>query len=116
MARQPRRALKYRASTRRRSRATLVLVVAQVLPILGGVPRHAKESDVFPEYRDLISRLKASDAHFAKLFERHNQLDERIRQCDQGIESADDLTIETLKKQKLKLKDELYTILRKATA
>lgn len=30
---------------------------------------------MFPEYRDLISRLKTEDAHFARLFERHNQLD-----------------------------------------
>ena len=71
---------------------------------------------MFPEYRDLISKLKSVDAHFAKLFERHNELDQRIRNLEEGIENADALTIESLKKQKLKLKDELYLMLRKAAA
>ena len=71
---------------------------------------------MFPEYRDLISKLKSVDAHFAKLFERHNELDQRIRNLEEGIENADALTIESLKKQKLKLKDELYQMLRKAAA
>ena len=71
---------------------------------------------MFPEYRDLISKLKTVDAHFARLFERHNVLDQRIRNLEDGIETGDDITIETLKKQKLKLKDELYLILRKAAA
>ncbi len=69
---------------------------------------------MFPEYRDLIAKLKAVDAHFARLFERHNELDQRIRNLEQGIENGDSTTIETLKKQKLKLKDELYVMLRKA--
>ena len=71
---------------------------------------------MFPEYRDLISRLKTSDAHFARLFDRHNELDQRIRHFEEGIQTADGLTIENLKKQKLKLKDELYQMLRKAAA
>jgi uncharacterized protein YdcH (DUF465 family) len=79
-------------------------------------PAPEQENNVFPEYRDLISKLKTLDAHFAKLFERHNELDQRIRNLEEGIETGDDVTIETLKKQKLKLKDELYLMLRKAAA
>ena len=71
---------------------------------------------MFPEYRDLISKLKTVDAHFSRLFERHNELDQRIRNLEEGIETGDELTIENLKKQKLKLKDELYLMLRKAAA
>ncbi len=71
---------------------------------------------MFPEYRDLISKLKSVDAHFARLFERHNELDQRIRNLEDGIESGDAVSIETLKKHKLKLKDELYLMLRKAAA
>ena len=33
---------------------------------------------MFPEYRDLISKLKQEDAHFARLFEEHNELDDKI--------------------------------------
>ena len=33
---------------------------------------------MFPEYRDLISKLKQEDTHFARVFEEHNELDDKI--------------------------------------
>ena len=71
---------------------------------------------MFPEYRDLITQLKATDRHFLNLFEKHNELDQRIKNMESGIEPATNLDIEGLKKEKLALKDELYQILRKAAA
>lgn len=69
---------------------------------------------MFPEYRDLISRLKTEDGHFSKLFERHNQLDHQIQNMESGATPADSFTIESLKKEKLLLKDKMYVVLRKA--
>ncbi|MDR5734461.1 YdcH family protein [Caballeronia sp. LZ025] len=69
---------------------------------------------MFPEYRDLISRLKTEDGHFSKLFERHNQLDHEIQNMESGATPADSFTIESLKKEKLLLKDRMYVVLRKA--
>ncbi|MBN3758067.1 YdcH family protein [Paraburkholderia sp. Tr-20389] len=69
---------------------------------------------MFPEYRDLISRLKKEDAHFARLFERHNELDHQVRNMEAGNVPGDSRSIEVLKKEKLRLKDSLYTILRQA--
>jgi len=71
---------------------------------------------MFLEYRDLISQLKHRDHHFTRLFDKHNELDERIQRMEQGIEPATHEQIETLKKEKLRLKDELYDLLRKAAA
>ncbi len=71
---------------------------------------------MFPEFRDQISRLKTGDAHFAKLFHAHNELDQRIKNIEDGVESADTLTVEGLKKEKLRLKDEIYGILQKSAA
>lgn len=71
---------------------------------------------MFPEYRDLISRLKTEDAHFSRLFERHNELDHRIQRMETGDAPADHVAIETLKKEKLLLKDQLYGVLKKAAA
>ena len=34
---------------------------------------------MFPEYRDLISKLKQEDSHFARLFDEHNELDDKIK-------------------------------------
>ncbi|QEY26034.1 YdcH family protein [Neisseria zalophi] len=69
---------------------------------------------MFPEYRDLISKLKQEDTHFARLFEEHNQLDDKITGLTNNpvTEGLDE--IEELKKQKLHLKDQLYDILVKA--
>lgn len=69
---------------------------------------------MFPEYRDLISRLRTEDAHFAKLFDRHNALDHEIRNMETGVKPADPFAVEALKKEKLLLKDKLYVVLRKA--
>jgi uncharacterized protein YdcH (DUF465 family) len=71
---------------------------------------------MFPEYRDLITQLKTTDRHFLNLFDKHNELDQRIRNMESGVEPAVHIAIEVLKKEKLALKDELYQILRKASA
>jgi len=71
---------------------------------------------MFPEYRDLISRLKGHDHHFTRLFDKHNELDQTIKNMESGIATGTPFEIEQLKKEKLMLKDELYGILRKASA
>lgn len=71
---------------------------------------------MFPEFRDLITKLKVEDAHFARLFEKHNELDQKIKNFEAGIEIATTSEIEVLKKEKLAVKDELYAILKKKSA
>ena len=67
---------------------------------------------MFPEFRDLITQLKTEDAHFARLFEQHNDLDQRIKNIETHIEIGTPLEVENLKKEKLRLKDEMYAILK----
>lgn len=71
---------------------------------------------MFPEYRDLITQLKGNDAHFTRLFDKHNDLDQLIKNKEAHIQPGTALEIEQLKKEKLLLKDELYGILRKASS
>ena len=68
---------------------------------------------MFPEYRDLISALKTSDRYFQSLFEKHNTLDQRIKNIESRLESGTPDEIEVLKKKKLAIKDELYGLLQK---
>lgn len=68
---------------------------------------------MFPEYRDLISQLKTSDHHFQRLFDKHNDLDQKIKNMESHIEPGTPENIEQLK-EKLHLKDQLYQILVKA--
>jgi uncharacterized protein YdcH (DUF465 family) len=71
---------------------------------------------MFPEYRELITQLKTTDHHFVHLFDKHNALDQRIKNFEaQGVGATPE-EVETLKKEKLHLKDQLYAILRKASA
>ncbi|HET6554590.1 MAG TPA: YdcH family protein [Dyella sp.] len=70
---------------------------------------------MFPESRDLITELKARDPHFSRLFHRHNELDQEIKNMESGIAPAADMAIEQLKKEKLLLKDRLYVILTRAS-
>ena len=69
---------------------------------------------MFPEYRDLITQLKTTDAHFTRLFDEHNAVDQQILNMESRIEPATSDEIEVLKKEKLQLKDQLYVILKKA--
>ncbi|MCO6557630.1 MAG: YdcH family protein [Gilliamella sp.] len=69
---------------------------------------------MFPEYRELISKLKNTDLRFQKLFDQHNELDQKIKNIESGIIVNTAETIEALKKQKLKIKDEIHEILKKS--
>ncbi|NCP39790.1 MAG: DUF465 domain-containing protein [Rhodoferax sp.] len=69
---------------------------------------------MFPEYRALITELKSTDAHFVSLYQQHNALDQRVKRMVSRTDPSTPEEIEKLKKEKLRLKDEIYTILKKA--
>ena len=69
---------------------------------------------MFPEFRDLITQLKTTDRHFLHLFDKHNALDQKIKNMENHLEPGTHEQIETLKKEKLHLKDQLSVILKKA--
>lgn len=65
----------------------------------------------FPEYKDKIHTLKTSDRHFAKLFDEYHVLNREIHRHEaNGIDVSDE-ALETMKKNRLKLKDELFKML-----
>lgn len=66
---------------------------------------------MFHEYREDITILKQHNAHFEKLFNEHNELDQRIQNAENGIEHLSNQEIEVLKKQKLHLKDQVYAMI-----
>lgn len=69
---------------------------------------------MFPEFRDQISQLKGNDHHFTRLFDKHNELDQKIKNMETHVETGSPTEIENLKKEKLSLKDQIYVILQKA--
>ena len=66
----------------------------------------------FPEYLEKMNQLKASDAHFATLFENYDAHNHTITQYEQGKAAIADDELEVLKKKRLDIKDEIYLILK----
>ncbi len=66
------------------------------------------------EYRDVITHMKANEtvnAHFLKIFDKHNDLDNQITRAEHGSVAMTSFEIEKLKKEKLQLKDEAYSMI-----
>ncbi len=68
----------------------------------------------FPEFTDEIHQLKMNDAHFSRLFKDYHELDREVHRIEQGVENTSDDYLETKKKERLHLKDELFIMLKKA--
>ena len=68
---------------------------------------------MFPEHQDLIHKLCHDDPHFAKIFESHQELDKEIIQLELNPVNLINDDIESMKRKKLKMKDEIYKILTK---
>lgn len=65
----------------------------------------------FPEFNDAIQALKAGNAHFARLSATYQRLTGRVEDLEAHDMPVADFTIEDMKKQRVKLKDELYHLL-----
>jgi len=63
------------------------------------------------EYRDEITELKQDNRHFSRIFEKHNKLDQDVKDAEYGRVGMSDMAIETMKKEKLLLKDEMLKMI-----
>ncbi|KZN13621.1 YdcH family protein [Marinomonas sp. TW1] len=70
----------------------------------------------FPEYKDDIHHLKMEDAHFKKLFDEYNHLTHEIEKMEQELIPSTTQEEESLKKQRLQLKDTLQGYIRASKA
>jgi len=67
---------------------------------------------MFSEYREIVTELKTSDAHFQKVFNKHNKLDDELARVEvAGNDTISLYEIERMKKEKLKLKDEAFAMI-----
>lgn len=75
------------------------------------IEHHDLQHD-FPEFHDRIHTLKMNDAHFARLFDEYHAVDREVRRIEQEIETPSDSYTEELKMRRVRLKDEIYSLLR----
>jgi uncharacterized protein YdcH (DUF465 family) len=66
----------------------------------------------FAEHKDAIHKLKMSNAHFRRLVHEYEGIDKSIFRAEQGIEIVNDDYLESIKKERLHLKDLIYSMLR----
>lgn len=68
-------------------------------------------ADEFPNFKEEIRHLKMSDAHFSRLFDDYHVVNREIHRAEAaGLNISDDHYLE-LKRQRMTLKDELFSIL-----
>lgn len=68
----------------------------------------------FPEFDQQIHDLKTTDNHFRKLFDEYHEVNNEIQRIESGAEATSDETLNTLRMQRVHLKDELYAMLKQA--
>ncbi|MCU0949309.1 MAG: DUF465 domain-containing protein [Porphyrobacter sp.] len=61
-----------------------------------------------------LARLKAADAHFARLAARHHDINREVHRIEAGVEAAGDERLEALKKERLALLDQISAELSRA--
>ncbi|AWG21112.1 GTP-binding protein [Flavobacterium faecale] len=67
----------------------------------------------FPEFEEKIHTLKVEDNHFKILFDKYDQLDHEVYRIETDSEPASDDTLNDLRVQRVRLKDEIYEYLNK---
>lgn len=68
-------------------------------------------AEEFPEHVEKMHEMKQSDAHFAKLFDAYHDINRAVHRAETNIEPTDDFNMESMRKERLKLKDEIYGML-----
>lgn len=75
------------------------------------MPHTHNLAEEFPEYKDAIHDLKASDAHFKRLFDEYEEISKELHRFGEGADGISDAHAEELKKKRLELKDALFAVL-----
>lgn len=65
----------------------------------------------FPEFEEKIHILKVEDRHFKDLFEKYDELDHEIYRIETDTEPASDDTLNHLRVERVRIKDEIYNYL-----
>jgi len=66
----------------------------------------------FPEFAQQIHALHAN-GHFAKLADAYHEINRAIHRAETNVQPTDDAHLEDMRKQRLKLKDDIFAMLRK---
>lgn len=67
--------------------------------------------DDFPDLAEKIHELKLENPHFARLVEDYHEINRAVHRAESDVEPTDDLHLVEMRKERLRLKDEIYAML-----
>jgi uncharacterized protein YdcH (DUF465 family) len=70
-------------------------------------------AEEFPEHVERMHALKGKDTHFARLADAYHDLNGNIHRAETNVEPTDDFHMQEMRKQRLRLKDEIAAYLAK---
>lgn len=65
----------------------------------------------FPEHVAKIRHLREIDGHFHRITEEYHAVNRAIHRAETNIEPADDVRMADMRKERMRLKDEIYGML-----
>ncbi|CAD5107921.1 YdcH family protein [Zestomonas carbonaria] len=68
----------------------------------------------FPQYQSQLRSLLQNDAHFSRLAEEYQAVDQQVYDAEDGRQPLDDLALQGLKLQRVALKDQIARLLQQA--
>ena len=66
---------------------------------------------MFEQDQEIVESLLDKDRNFRKLYNKHCQLKSKVKEANEGFVGISDFDLETLKKEKLLLKDRMSVII-----
>jgi uncharacterized protein YdcH (DUF465 family) len=69
-------------------------------------------AEAFPQDGETIRALRLGDPHFARIADAYHHLNREIHRAETDVEPVADFTLEAMKKERLRLLDEIASRLR----
>ncbi|WP_425083801.1 YdcH family protein [Ruegeria profundi] len=71
-------------------------------------------AEEFPDKVEVMSQLKQTDAHFARLADEYHEINRRVHRAETNVEPVEELAEGEMRKKRAALKDEIWAIVSKA--
>ena len=71
----------------------------------------AQGVNMFEYDQDIVDTLLQENENFKRMYEKHGELKQRVRDANVGAERLDDFALENMKKEKLMLKDRMSAMI-----
>ena len=66
---------------------------------------------MFEYDQDIVDTLLQENENFKRMYQKHGELKQRVRDANAGAEPLDDFALENMKKEKLMLKDRMSAMI-----